>query len=120
MSNVDRYLEFMSEASQAGADIIVFPEYGVSGVGVSEVSDRDRAREFMVVGEVDRDYCGEGDDVVNNNDEVMRMLACGAQDNQMYLVINIGEMVNCTKEKVSTFKQFLLNENCLLTDRMQS
>ena len=45
----------MMEAAEAGADIIVFPEYGLTGVGVSNlVDDRGRARQFMVVGEVGR------------------------------------------------------------------
>ena len=47
----------MKAAREAGADIIVFPEYGVSGVGVSNLwadRDRERARQFMVVGEVGR------------------------------------------------------------------
>ena len=53
--NMDKYLAFMTEAGEAGADIIVFPEYGLSGVGVSNLGeDRERARQFMVVGKVGR------------------------------------------------------------------
>ena len=53
--NMDKYLAFMTEAAKAGADIIVFPEYGLSGVGVSNLEeDRERARQFMVVGKVGR------------------------------------------------------------------
>ena len=47
----------MKEAAETGADIIVFPEYGVSGGGVSNLehpNDRARARQFMVVGEIGR------------------------------------------------------------------
>ena len=48
----------MSEAAKEGADIIVFPEYGLTGVGVSNlVNDRAMARQFMVTGEVGR--CGD-------------------------------------------------------------
>ena len=43
--NVDRYLEYMEEAKRLGGDIIVFPEYGVSGSAVSEAEDREAARE---------------------------------------------------------------------------
>ena len=53
--NMDKYLAYMTEAAEAGADIIVFPEYGLSGVGVSNLGeDRERARQFMVVGAVGR------------------------------------------------------------------
>ena len=93
----------MAEASDVGADIIVFPEYGVSGVSVSEEKDRDIARQFMVVGEVGRNYCQDDDTddtIVNPNDEVMRMVGCGAASNNMYVVINIGEMVNCSVAQV--------------------
>ena len=31
ISNIDRYLAFMAEANVSRADIIVFPEYGVTG-----------------------------------------------------------------------------------------
>ena len=111
MSNIDRYLEFMTEASDAGADIIVFPEYGVSGVSVSEEKDRDLAREFMVIGEVGRNYCADDGDIVNPNDEVMRMVGCGAVANNMYVVINIGEMVNCSVAQVIVKCLNCLNTN---------
>ena len=45
----------MSEAAKEGADIIVFPEYGLTGVYVANlVNDRAMARQFMVTGEVGR------------------------------------------------------------------
>ena len=52
--NIDKYLGYMRGAGEAGADIIVFPEYGVTGVGMGNLKDRVRARQFMVVGEVGR------------------------------------------------------------------
>jgi len=96
--NVDRYLEYMEEAKRLGGDIIVFPEYGVSGSAVSEAEDREAAREFMVVGEVGRNYCAG--EYVNNNDELMEMIGCGARDNNIYVLVNIGEMVNCTEAQI--------------------
>ena len=97
-ANIDQYLGFMEEANKLGGDIIVFPEYGISGVSLSVVEDREAAREFMVVGEVGRNYCvGE---YVNNNDELMEMIGCGARDNNIYVLVNIGEMVNCTEAQV--------------------
>ena len=65
--NVDRYLEYMEEAKRLGSDIIVFPEYGVSGSAVSEAEDREAAREFMVVGEVGRKRVEHGSDVKFDN-----------------------------------------------------
>ena len=97
-ANIDQYLVFMEQANNLGGDIIVFPEYGVTGIGFSNEVDRKAAREFMVVGEVGRNYCvGE---YVNNNDELMEMIGCGAHDNNIYVVVNIGEMVNCTHAQI--------------------
>ena len=48
---------------------------------------------------INRNYCAQ-DDYVNNNDEIMEMMACGAVDNNMYMVVNIGEMVNCEEQEV--------------------
>ena len=97
-ANIDQYLGFMAEANRMGGDIIVFPEYGVTGVGLSEEGDREVAREFMVVGEVGRNYCAG--EYVNNNDELMEMIGCGARNNNIYVLVNIGEMVNCTEAQV--------------------
>ena len=47
-----------------------------------------------------RNYCSHGD-YVNNNDEIMEMMACGAVEHNMYMVVNIGEMVNCEEQGVS-------------------
>ena len=97
--NIERYLAFMSEASEAGADIIVFPEYGVTGTRLSEESDRAVARQFMVVGEVGRNYCEHVKlNTSNYNDHILHSLACGAVTYNMYVVVNIGEMVNCSQE----------------------
>ena len=106
--NVDRYLEYMEEAKRLGGDIIVFPEYGVSGSAVSEAEDREAAREFMVVGEVGRNYCAG--EYVNNNDELMEMIGCGARDNNIYVLVNIGEMVNCTEAQVVHSGNLVISE----------
>ena len=86
----------MSEASEAGTDMMVFPEYGVTGTQLSEQTDRDLARQFMVVGEIGRNYCQTVN--INNNDQVLHRLGCGAVAYNMYVVINIGEIVKCSQE----------------------
>ena len=95
----------MSEAREAGTDIIVFPEYGVTGTHLSEETDRDLASQFMVVGEVGRNYCQTVN--TNNNDQVLHRVGCGAVAYDMYVVINIGEIVKCSQEVFSL--SFLYN-----------
>ena len=58
-----------------------------------------------------RNYCSHGD-YVNNNDEIMEMMACGAVEHNMYMVVNIGEMVDCGEQEVSecsTWTSHVLN-----------
>ena len=87
---------------------MVFPEYGLTGLGVSEEEDRDRARQFMVTGQLGRNYCPQAMNKIsenyNNNDEMLEMLACGAVEFKMYIVVNIGDVVNCSEDEVRRFK----------------
>ena len=46
-----------------------------------------------------RNYCSH-EEYVNNNDEIMEMMACGAVEHNMYMVVNIGEMVDCEEQEV--------------------
>ena len=85
----------MSEAREAGTDIIVFPEYGVTGTWLG-AEDRDIAKQFMVVGDVGRNYCNTI--AININDDILQRIACGAVQHNMYVVVNIGEMVNCSHQ----------------------
>ena len=36
----------------------------------------------------------------NNNDEMLEMLACGAVTYKMYIVVNMGEVVECNEQEV--------------------
>ena len=86
----------MEEAASYSADIIVFPEYGVTGTKLGEEADRVIARQFMVVGDIGRNYCDTIN--VNINDDILQRIGCGAAQFNMYVVVNIGEMVNCSQE----------------------
>ena len=93
--NVGRYLAYMEEAAGHTTDIIVFPEYGVTGTKIAD-EDRASARQFMVVGDVGRNYCNTIN--ININDDILQRIACGAVQHNMYVVVNIGEMVNCAHQ----------------------
>ena len=56
-----------------------------------------------------RNYCSH-DEYVNNNDEIMEMMACGSVEHNMYMVVNIGEMVDCKEQEVIVVL-FLLEDN---------
>ena len=73
----------------------MFPEYGVTGTWLG-AEDRDIAKQFMVVGDVGRNYCNTIS--ININDDILQRIACGAVQHNMYVVVNIGEMVNCSHQ----------------------
>ena len=94
-ANVGNYLAYIEEAATYSTDIIVFPEVGVTG-RIPGGIDRGLARQFMVVGDVGRNYCDTVN--VNTNDDILQRIACGASQHNMYVVVNIGEMVNCSHQ----------------------
>ena len=94
--NVGSYLAYMEEAASYSTDIIVFPEYGVTGTSFVGQSDRNVVRKFMVVGDVGRNYCDTVN--VNTNDDILQRIACGASQHKMYVVLNIGEIVDCSHQ----------------------
>ena len=87
----------MEEAAGYSTDIIVFPEYGVTGTKLGG-EDRAIARQFMVVGDVGRNYCNTVN--ININDDILQRIACGAVEHKMYVVLNIGDMVNCADQVI--------------------
>ena len=89
--NADRYNQFIYRASTLDVDIIVFPEYGVTGVTLSGEEDRERAKMFMVRGEVGVNYC----DIETTDEVILNMISCSAKNSSIYVVINTGEMVEC-------------------------
>ena len=56
--NIKEYEKFMTNASNHKVDIIVFPEYGITGDDIS-TEDREKAKEFMVEALVGENYCDE-------------------------------------------------------------
>ena len=91
LCNIDVYEVFVTNAAKNDVDIIVFPEYGITGVDLSEEEDRERAKEFMVEGVVGINYCGNEE----NTDEILKEIGCIAKRHKMYIVVNMGEMVEC-------------------------
>ena len=89
--NADKYDEFISLASTREVDIIVFPEYGMTGAMLSNMEDG----EIMVMGDVGMNYCNKNRITHNeSNDQViLSIFSCSAKNHNMYVVINTREMV---------------------------
>ncbi|XP_047502867.1 biotinidase-like isoform X2 [Penaeus chinensis] len=91
--NARVFVEYAEAARQQGADIIVFPEYGLTGSTSRSLAD------FMSKTQALPDP-GTGTVLCNSTDtsesiEAVRVLSCAAAELGMYLVVNLAEQVPC-------------------------
>ncbi|CAL1273193.1 unnamed protein product [Larinioides sclopetarius] len=91
--NLDFYKRAAEIARSKGADIIVFPEYGVV-----PYDTRKRMKQFLENVpnplEVETTPCSTPD--MYTDRPVLYTLSCIAQYNSMYVVANMGDIQNCT------------------------
>jgi len=85
--NVDNYVLYIREAAEQGADIIVFPEIGL----VSYVSGTSYATPLPNPD----DMVNPCNDTSSNVTEAIRTLSCEAQNQSMYVVVNVPEVAPC-------------------------
>ena len=87
-TNAEAYIKFIEEASKQGADIIVFPEDGLTSVRMPNKS-RMKSWSTAVPSALDEyvPCSGNREDV----SDTLRMLSCAAKENRIYVVINIAE-----------------------------
>ncbi|EDO38404.1 predicted protein [Nematostella vectensis] len=95
MTNLKVYEQKAIEAASKGAQIIVFPEDGIYGMGYT----RDRIRPFLeAVPEVRHDKpwnpCRQPKDYV----EVLQFLSCMAFNNSIAVVANMGDIQYCDEK----------------------
>lgn len=97
--SVATYEQWTRTASSLGVEILVFPEYGVTGVSVP--SERSSMRPYLQVlpgielGPEPWNPCLESDDATFNT-TILRSLSCVARDNGLVLVVNIPTLVRCS------------------------
>jgi len=103
--NVDQYEKFMANASEYNVDIIVFPEYGITGVDLSG-DDRQTAKEFMVQATVGENYCED-----EFTYSVLNKISCYAKKFSIYTVVNMGEVVDCPEDCQREDKLHFYNTN---------
>ena len=99
--NVNEYISFIQDASKLGVDIIVFPEYGITGVDLSTEKDRARAKQFMVTGDQGNVYCD------NDEQPILSLLSCTARYLKVVVEISIkAEKVDVPFTKLLFFDPF--------------
>ncbi|XP_076681446.1 vanin-like protein 3 isoform X2 [Andrena cerasifolii] len=87
-ANTEAYIKYIEEASKEGADIIVFPEDGLTSVMMPDKS-RMKPWSTAVPSALDEyvPCTGNREDI----SDILRMVSCAAKENRIYVVINIAE-----------------------------
>lgn len=96
-ANLDHYGQFVSHAASQRADIIVFPEYGLTTITPSSFS-RINARPYLQTLPSLNESAPDCEGNWNYNETetiVFRRLSCYANKYNIYLAANVGEFVLC-------------------------
>ncbi|XP_077262466.1 vanin-like protein 1 isoform X1 [Temnothorax americanus] len=91
--NSDAYVRLINVTSRNDADIIVFPEDGLTTVSLPE---REKMGDWTtVIPSASHNYIPCSQDTIKVS-ETLRKISCAARDNEIYVVINIAEKAPCT------------------------
>ncbi|CAH2093814.1 unnamed protein product [Euphydryas editha] len=82
--NLENYVRLIQDAGEQGADIVVFPEMTLTRGNSVTIPMNSTVREFPVPALHPELY-----------DEVLVSISAAARQNEIYVVINIQEIVNC-------------------------
>ncbi|XP_011165377.1 vanin-like protein 1 [Solenopsis invicta] len=106
--NSDAYVRLIAEAAGNKADIIVFPEDGLTTIPLpirEEMGDW-----TTVIPSASDNYTPCNQNTVEVS-ETLRKISCAASNNEIYVVINIAEKAACTVEPCPKDKVFYYNSN---------
>lgn len=99
--NANHYLQYAAQAREQGADIIVFPEYGLTSTYLGSTFEDFLSLTQIVPAVEDEDIpCYYTD--VNNYTKIMQHLSCGAKELGIYIVVDLAEQVPCSQTSVSS------------------
>ncbi|XP_017892650.2 vanin-like protein 2 [Ceratina calcarata] len=87
--NADAYIKYIEEASQHGADIIVFPERGLTSMLVPDRPQMDLWTTVIPSAQDEYVPCTRSD--IKDVSETLTRLSCAARKNRIYVVVNIAE-----------------------------
>ncbi|XP_015178474.1 PREDICTED: vanin-like protein 2 [Polistes dominula] len=105
-SNVARYEKLIQDASAQTADIIVFPEDGITTYHLPQKSEMDSVS--TVIPSARFTPCTQHLDGMT---EELKRLSCAAMKNQIYVVINIAERVPCYDNECPKGESLYYNSN---------
>lgn len=86
--------------------MIVFPEYGLTTVDLSNL-DRLTARPFLqrfppINSSADQTLCDSSNSIISDDLLVFTKLSCYSRQNAIYVVVNVGEIIRCNPGQNTT------------------
>ncbi|XP_066982364.1 pantetheinase-like [Macrobrachium rosenbergii] len=94
--NARVFIQYAGEAKDMGAQIIVFPECGLTSMTFGLTWDVFMTQTQVVPDPVDKEVpCEYGD--VKNSSKIIKELSCAAMEKGMYLVVDLAEQTNCSE-----------------------
>ncbi|XP_066982363.1 biotinidase-like [Macrobrachium rosenbergii] len=94
--NARTFIQYAGEAKDMGAQIIVFPEYGLTSLNLGLTLGTFLAQTQVVPDPEDKEVpCEYGD--VKNSSKIMKELSCAAMESGIYLVVDLAEQSNCSE-----------------------
>ncbi|XP_066982362.1 pantetheinase-like [Macrobrachium rosenbergii] len=94
--NARVFIQYAGEAKDMGAQIIVFPEGGLTSLSPYLAWDAFLAQTQVVPNPEDKEVpCEYGD--VKNSSKIIKELSCAAMEKGIYLVVDLVEQSNCSE-----------------------
>lgn len=107
MMNANNYVHYVTQAARSGADIIVFPECGLSTIHLPE--NRDEIRPILTPIPDPAQRHVPCMDTVGEVPEVLHLLSCAARNHSVYVVVNIPEIAPCAGAGCPSDGEFFYN-----------
>ncbi|KAL2712556.1 vanin-like protein 1 [Vespula squamosa] len=107
-SNTLEYEELIKDANKQNADIIVFPEDGITSYNLPMKNEMDPWATVIPSAKAKYTPC-----TTNANDisETLKNISCAAKNNSIYVVVNIAEKEVCTKNGCPEKRTYYYNTN---------
>ncbi|KAI5706825.1 hypothetical protein M8J75_011727 [Diaphorina citri] len=98
-SNAEQYVRIIQNASNYDVDIIVFPECGLAGTPVPK--RRADVKPYLITIPTPEDHAIPYQEP-HKYDKILTMLSKAAKDSNMYVVVNLFEIVACPSDDQSS------------------
>ncbi|XP_029667481.1 vanin-like protein 2 isoform X1 [Formica exsecta] len=106
--NSDAYVEHIKTARVHNADIIVFPEDGLTTVKFPKREEMQNWTTIIPSASFNYTPCTDSTIEVS---ETLKKISCAARNNTIYVVINIAEKLPCIEDVCPKDKMFYYNSN---------